>query len=304
MANEILYSGTGDLFVAAAIHANIIALTADRGSIMGLPQVLDVSGAFVPGSTVQKIGLAGLDGYDSFAAVAENTAVGNTDLTHSAVNITLARQSLQRSLSGLAGAVSSNNLTPDLLAASMVGEARKRGMAMLATAASGFTNTVGTSGADMTLDDLVDAINALELTVAAGPFLALLHPQQFSDLRTSLLGAGGAVAFNPATNEQIAIRGPGYKGMLYGVDVFTSDQVPTADAGANRAGALMGAGALAFAARFEPVPVRGASQEVRSQIVVSFDYDQDLDQHVITGKMYAGAALVEQAKGVLIKTDA
>lgn len=304
MSNEILYSGTGDLFLTAQLaQAEIIALTADRGSLLGIPQIMDMSDAFVAGSTAQKVPLAGLNGYDSFAAVAENTSVGNTDLTHSSITITVARQSLQRSYSGLANAVSAN-LTPETLAASMVGDARKRLNAMLAVAASGFTDTVGTSGADMTLDDLVDAINALELKVAAGPFLALLHPVQFSDLRTSLLGAGGAVQFNAATNEQIAIKGPGFKGSLYGVEFYTSDQVPTADAGANRAGALMGAGALAYAVRRDVLPVRGATQEVRGQVVISYDYDQDLDQHIITGKMYAGCALVEQARGVLIKTDA
>lgn len=304
MANEILYSGTGDLVVAAVIHAEILALVADRGSIVGLPQVLDVSSRFAPGSTVQKIGQAGLFGYDKFAAVAENTDVGNTDITHSSVSITLARQSIQRSLSGLLGSVNSVGLDTELLAQSMVGEGQKRVMEMLATSASGFTDTVGSSGVDMSLDDFVDALNALELKVAPGPFLALLHPVQYNDLRTSLLGAGGTTAFTPATAEMIAIKGPGYKGMLYGVDVYTSDQVPTADAGANRAGALMGAGALAMAIRSEPIVIPGATQQLFSPIVVAYEYSQGVDQHVVTGRMYAGTALVEQARGVLIKTDA
>jgi hypothetical protein len=102
----------------------------------------------------------------------------------------------------------------------------------------------------------------------------------------------------------IAIKGPGYKGMLYGVDIFTSDQVPTADAGANRAGALMGAGALAMAIRSEPIVIPGATQQLFSPIVVAYEYSQGVDQHVVTGRMYAGTALVEQARGVLIKTDA
>lgn len=98
-----------------------------------------------------------------------------------------------------------------------------------------FTNSVGTSGANLTEANFLSAIYTLELGGAKGPFVAVLHPYQVSNLRSAIAASTGAVWGGPS-----APAGDlGSLGTLYGVDVIQSTNCASVNANADRQGAMM-----------------------------------------------------------------
>ena len=116
MSNELLYSGLGDLQLAAILNQELTLKLADRAGLGVHPAIIDFGDIAGRGSTVLKIPIAGLDGYDEMAAVAEGSASSNTALTDGSVNLTIARQSIQRTMSDLAGIVNGGRVDPARLA--------------------------------------------------------------------------------------------------------------------------------------------------------------------------------------------
>ena len=307
MADEVLFSGlSGDLALAAVLHQEMGLLLADRASIANHPAIAyygDIAGA---GSTALEVGLAGLDGYDLMASVAENAATANTALTDASPAITVARQGLQYQISDLATMTSSIGLDADRLAASMVGSAVLRLTEMIANVADDFTSTVGATTVDMTVDNWFSAQFTLTQNSVPGPYLALLHPVQLTDFQSSLRSETGPLQFHTPSADVLAIKGPGYAGSFGGVDIFASSKVPTANAGADRAGAMMGAGAIGYADGSVSA-IRGASGLVLpagTKIVVEFERDAAYAYTKVVGSYYCGTSIIEDGRGVSLITDA
>lgn len=105
----------------------------------------------------------------------------------------------------------------------------------LLASASSFTNSVGTSGVDMTEDDFLSAIYTLELGNAKGPFVAVLHPYQVSNLRHAIAVSTGAVWGGPSTPAVDL----GSLGTLYGVDIVQSTNCASVNVDADRMGVMM-----------------------------------------------------------------
>jgi hypothetical protein len=306
MANEILFSGLGDLRLSAILHQDIQLALADRAGLWGHPAITyygDIAGR---GSTALEVPLAGLDGSDKMAAIAEGAAVTNSALTDASPSITIARQALQYEISDLANLTDTLGLNTDRLAASMVGSADMRFTEMVAAITDDFTTTAGASGVDMTVDNWFDAQFALTLAGVPGPYFCLLHPVQLTDLQGALRGSSGVIQFDPATPEMLAIKGQGYSGSYNGVDIFTSQQVPTSNAGADRAGGMWGQGAVGYADGAMSA-VRGAGDLVMpagTKIVVEFERSASGGLTKVVGNYYVGVGIVEDARGVSIITDA
>lgn len=103
------------------------------------------------------------------------------------------------------------------------------------------TDTVGTSGSDLTHTQFLTAMYELQNNDAKGQKIAVLHPIQVHDLRVALgvgqtsqsplLVQAGQKFINDTTLY-------GYCGNLHGVEVFETTLVPTANTGANRAGGM------------------------------------------------------------------
>ncbi len=85
MANEIYYSGLGDLTVAEVIRNELMLLLADRADLSAHPAIMQLGDVGAQGSTVVKIPLAGLDGYDVMTSVNENASSSNVALTDAMV---------------------------------------------------------------------------------------------------------------------------------------------------------------------------------------------------------------------------
>jgi hypothetical protein len=169
-----------------------------------------------------------------------------------------------------------------------------------------FSSSVGTSGVDLSVDDIFSAMFQLTLSSVPGPYVCVLHPRQMADFQSSLRAEYGATMWQPATAEMLQIRGPGLAGTWGGVEFFTSSKVPTANAGADRAGAMFGRGAVGYV-EGSPFPIVGAAGVVTpagSPVVVEFDRIVGGGTTSILASYYLGLGILEQGRGVSIITDA
>jgi hypothetical protein len=308
MANEITFANlSGDLRISAVLHQEMQLLLADRFSLMGHPAVMYMGDLAGRGSTALDVPLVGLDGYDRMAAVgAETAAVSNTALTDSSQTITIARQALRRAITDLASLTDSVGLNVQSLAEDMVGAARMRWQELLCNLMDDFSNTVGTSGVNLSVDDFLDAVFTLEQNSVPTPYLSILHPVQLTDLQNSLRGETGPLQFVSATQEMISAKGQGYAGTFAGVDIYASSLINTANAAADRSGGMFGRGAVAYAdgSMSEIIGAGGIQLPVGTKIAVEFERDSAYAYTYITGNYYVGMAELQDTMGVSIITDA
>ena len=312
MANEILYSGLGDLRVAEVLRTKFQLLFADRNALPNHPVLMngylgDIAGS---GSTVVKLAQLGFLGYDDLAGVAENTAAAETALTDASVTVTVQRYAKAYNASGLASLTDTIGMPSreDLFVQDTLVSCSNNLTNLVADVIDGFAATEGPgSGVDLDLASLIRA--AILLQVADAPvgmgLLAILHNQQWGDIHLELLSStAGAVQWAPATQEQINVMGQGMKGRFFGMDIFTSNRVNTINAGADRAGALMATGSVVWA---DATPV--ADGDVNKLILgrgcmYARDYDNSKDTKKHVMNHYAGASLGIDAGGVTLISDA
>ena len=296
-----------DLRLAAMIGREIRSLLTDMASLRntGAVEFLgDVSGT---GSDTMRVRLAGLDGYDSFAATAaENTDVSNTSLTDASVDVAVVRAALRYDLGDLARLTGyGSDIDPFRLAASMVGSFEQYFNAILADQFASVTNSVGSTGVDLTVANWFSAVGTLEANSVPGPFYAVLFPQQLADLQSSLRSESGPAEHISASQELINAKGPGFAGNFLGVDIYTSSDVDAVNAGADSSGCMWGAGAFGYATG-SPAPAMGGTDEMRpagSPIVVEITRDASSAITEIVGNAYCGVALLEDSRAVEIITD-
>jgi len=295
-----------DLRLAQMIEAEIRMILADMASIRNLPGAItylgDVAGS---GSDTMQVRLAGLAGTDEMASTAENADASTTALTDSSVTVAAARYALRRDISDLAVLSGiGNDIDPFKLAESMVASFDAAFMASVATAVASFSSSVGNSGVDFSIDDFFDAVATLEIASVPGPYYSILHPRQLADLQESLRSETGALSFSPASVEMLNVAGPGLAGEFLGVQIFQSSKITSS--GGNRKGCMYGQNALGYVVG-TPQPLVGAGGEVRpagSPVVVEFQRDASAALTEVVGHAYFGCAIVEDARGVLISTDA
>lgn len=175
-------------------------------------------------------------------------------------------------------------------------------MGLVASTIAGFATDKGTSGSDLTVDDWFDGIRFLQGGANTGPFYALLHPTQLSDLQGSIRSEAGAIQFIQATQDMVSVKGAGFAGTFAGVDVYTSARVTTG--GGDCHGGMWSAGCLTYA---EAAPVIGYGDTVSpggSPLVVEFERDSSMGTTMVIGNYYVGMAITEAARGCGIVTDA
>lgn len=121
---------------------------------------------------------------------------------------------------------------------------------LLTAASANLATSVGTTGVNLSIDDLYSAMYALILANVPNtpdqPIHLILHPQQIVDMMESLRGESGPSLYMQASTELLKLRGPGFKGLWNDVYVWQSDSVPTANAAADRAGMMIGYGSHSY----------------------------------------------------------
>jgi hypothetical protein len=308
MANEVYFSGlSGNARLAAILNQAVVVKLTDTASLVNHPSILQLRSMNGSGSTVVQVPVVSW-GANAMTAVAENASVSNTALTTTNVNVTIARQALRRQVSDLAQLTATGiplDVTIDSLATDMVAAFDKRATAMLGDLASGFSTSVGSTGVDLSVSTFYSAIFGLQLNSADGIFTAVLHPVQVNDLISSLRSEVGPGQYLATSQDQVQAKGPGFRGNLFGVDVFSSaNGINTANAGADRIGMMIAPGAIAIATA-TAAPIIGSETIIpQSPIVVEFERDASNGSTVIVGSAFCGVSIIDQLKGIGILSDA
>ena len=297
----------GDVRLTETLNRDVMVLLGDYVDLIGAGLVTNLGDAGGSGSTTHKVPQVDWD--NAMTAPIENNALGATALTTGNATVAVARQALRRDVTDLmAGTGGAGMLNWQGVAQGMAAAAILRRTDMVATLFGALSNTVGTSGVNMDVDDWYDAIAQLELSNMFGGYASVLYPQQYIDLRNAIRGEGGAHQYITATQEQLTAKGSNFKGSFAGVPIWTSDSVPTANAGADSAGAMFGdmcfgyremsVGSLAGIPGFDPRLV-----DPSSPIWVAFERDEDVGRTLVVGNYYFGVSELEDARGVGIVTD-
>lgn len=307
MADEVYFSGlSGNARLAAVLNQSIVTKLVDTASLVNHPAILQLRQLAGSGSTAVQVPVVSW-GANAMAAVAENASVANTALTTTVATITIARQALRRQISDLAQLTATGvplDVTVDNLASDMVLAYNRRVTTMIAALSSGFSGSVGTTNTTLTVANFYAAIFALQLTANDGQFVAIMHPKQINDLISSLRSETGPGQYLAATQDQVQAKGPGYRGSLFGVDLFGSTLVPTANAAVDRLGMMISPGAIGVATA-SAAPIIGATTRVlASPIVVEFERDASNGSSIIVGSAFCGVGELDDARGVGILSKA
>ncbi len=229
------------------------------------------------------------------AAVAEGTELLNTALTDTNITITAAEVGIQATVTDV--------LEVSDIPAAHGARLRQLGRAMadkldvdVCALFDGFSTTIGATGVDLSIANILDAIFTLENADAAslGQIVGVLHPRQAADIRTAVDATSGE-AYSGVAGARAAqlgpAPGPGFFGAWFGIPFWMSTNVPTVNLGADRAGGIFirdyALGLVnKWTARVESMrwpPIRGI---------------------VLTASAMYGVGEIEDAAGVEVVTDA
>lgn len=264
------------------------------------------------GSDTIRIRKYGLGGRDSFsAATSENSdESGNyTDIDAEYADVQVARQYLIRNISDLASmsGFGSGDLNPFVLAADMALSYETRFAAMQCDAADSFSTTVGSSSDVMSVDLFFEAISDLQVADsnrgADGPFAMVLHPKALNELQDSLRNeTSNAVSMMQATAEMLEIKGKGYVGKLFGVDIYRSSHVTTGSGALNNY--ILSPGALAYADGIPNQLPSAVDFMTMGKILVEMERTGMSAVTNIIGHAYLGFSILDDDRGVVVKTSA
>lgn len=232
------------------------------------------------------------------AAVSEGVETVNTALTTTSVTITAAEIGFQATITDvleLAAIPAAHGAQLEQIARALKDKMDVDVAALL----NGFSNSVGATGVDLSLDNILDAIFTLENLDAAGlgSLVFLGHPRQTGDLRGALKSQQSvaniqhSIRFDSDETGKMGKAENGYFGNWFGVDFFSTTNAPTLNLGADRSGAVfvknyaLGRVSL-YDVRVEPMrwaPIRG---------------------WVLVGSADYGVGEIENNAGVAVVTDA
>ena len=306
MALALPYSNSGavtdGLRLAAILHNEVSLLLADRASLRNHEAIVDYGDISGRGSATLEIPLLGLDGYDEMSSVAEAADPSGTTLTDASPSITIARYVIERQITDLLRLTNSGggpNL--ELLVGDVAGAFDMAVTTAICALFGSFSNSVGTSTVDLSVDDFMAAVFQLEQSNVNSRPIAVLAPVQVSDLQSSLRQEGGPLQYIAATQEMISAKGQGFVGSFAGVDIFKSSKVATST---GRQGALFVRGAIGFASGVAPMDA-GLDGFIQNNGPVSIEFERtDGAYTTVYGQAYFGVAELQDSMGVLIETDA
>jgi len=157
------------------------------------------------------------------------------------------------------------------------------------------SSAIGTSGTNLTVANFLEAMYTLDAANAPGRKVCVLHPRQVSDLFAAVIAAGGAVYHNLAElirEGRLPSGTPdaGFVGDLFGVPIYSTTEVDTANSAADYAGAMFVKEAMAF------VQLR--------PITVEYDSDKSARSTEIIVHTAYGVGEVVELYGVPLVTDA
>lgn len=206
---------TGFAYEILGNRSSIRALLSDIGPYAGR------------GSTTAKVPFIGW-GLDAMVQTDECVDAASTDLQKAHVTIQAERYALTRTVSDRlrhADALSLYNEAANWVRDAVIGfEQAVAGVTMALF--SSFTKDNGNTTLPMTIAAFNAGINELELSEANGQAYAMLHPDQFAELKTDIESAGGLLSNDLAALGLLDFgEGSGFRGIYNGVAIFTDSRV-------------------------------------------------------------------------------
>lgn len=299
MANEQLPASIGDITAGEVLAAEfLLTLAARDGNVLTHPAFFRATGK--PGSNVVRVPHLGY-GADILAAMTPGSATANTALTDDKTDVTVATRQLVYTNDDLARFMADGKLDPVMFAQFAAVAMAQTVIDVCANLTDGFSATAGSSGVNAAWSDVLAAKALLAVANAQGPMLGMIHPVQWGDLETDALSLGVLPAQTAGGVVNAGLES--YKGRWFGVDFYTTSRVPTADAGANRAGGIWTPGGLVWAdAELESDGDPNILNLGRGQLERVRQGTASMTSYVL--RMVLGAAIGIDAAGVSLKTDA
>jgi len=158
-------------------------------------------------------------------------------------------------------------------------------MTLFASLDAGFTDT----GDNLTEADILYAVDLCAKANMPRPWGLFLHPQQWSDL-VNEAGSPFKEVSSSGTKAQ-EVYNAYFMGSLYGMEIYVNTNVPTANAGADRGGAILSPVALGA--------VWGLMPDTRTS-----DEDQSLRADEILTVAHYGVGEIDGTMGMYVVSDA
>lgn len=257
---------------------------------------------------VRKYGLGGRDSFSDAGSENSDEAANYTDIDAEWADISVARQYLIRNISDLASMAGygSQDLNPFVLASDMAASYETRFAELTSDAADSFTTIKGSASVDFTVDLFFEAISALHVADsnrgADGPYALVMHPVALNQLQDSLRNeTGNAISMMAATADMLAVKGKGYVGSLFGVDIYRSSHVNSAASAYFNY--MLSPGAIGYA---DGVPTQLPSAVdfmTMGKVLVEMERQGTAASTQIIGHAYLGFSIIDQAKGLLVKSS-
>jgi hypothetical protein len=246
----------------------------------------------------------------AFAAATTEIAGGaaNSDIDSGNFAHTVSRRILKFTVSDLwRMCAPTGSLDLDLLAGIFVESTGLTVTDMACALFGSLSNNVGSTTGDMSLDFMYDGQFQLNLSRVPEGLTTILRPKAFNELQASIAAATGAVQWQPATNEMIAAKGPGFKGRLNGHDIWDSDSVNQDGGASYYENAMFGRGCFEYA-EAPPAAVSDAHPpnvwRIDAGVVrIVHDYDAANAITAAIADYYPSVVEAEDARGVEIRTQ-
>ena len=306
----ILFSGlSGDLRQASMITLDLNLQLRDANSLRNSGYMTYIGSINNSGTDTLRARLIGLGGRDRFkAAGTESSLETETALSDGHADCGVSRYTMIRTYSDLARMTaygsSPYEIDPFNLAQDMSASYESTFMDVTADAAEAFTNVTATTGTAMSVSTFFKGIYKLEQADSnrgvPGALYAALHPSALVELQGSLrTEQNNIVSQMVATEAMISAKGSFYCGQLFGVDVYKSSWID--NDGVDYASWMADKGALCFG---DGVPQLAGAVEVMNydKCVVELSREPAKALTSVTGHAYLGIAILNDARGVLLKS--
>jgi hypothetical protein len=309
-----LYAG-GDLVVSEILSQEVGLKLAERGTFWNHPAITYAGSATYQGSSTIKMDFID-QGAQKMSAVASNVAVTPDAFTFTRASITLAQQRMGRSVGDLLRVLSPSGVIRDVdaFAADAAGSYGVSLSQLLITAGAGFSTDISDTAANLTWAKIREAkatLIAANANFTDGNVICVLHPVQYSDLEAdaAAAGIGDAVSRSPEAQAIQQANGflSGYRGSLFGIDFFTSTDVPTANAGADRRGFMACPSGLLWADALIPASGDTANREILvegGRMAIEFERDASKALQNVYYQAILGCSIGQDSAGVTITSDA
>lgn len=297
--------------LAQMISLEINRLLTDTANLRNSPFITYAGSINGMGSDTIRLRKYGLGGRDSFSAAGgENTdeAANFQDIDASSTDIAVARQYLIRNISDLASMAGygSQDLNPFILASDMAASYETRFAELTGDTADSFLTIKGSAAVDFTVDLFFESISALHIADsnrgADGPYALVMHPVSLNQLQDSLRNeTGNAISMMAATQDMLAVKGKGFIGSLFGVDIYRSSHVTSGGGAFNNF--MVSPGALGYADGVPTSLPSAVDFMTMGKVLVEMQRDGTAASTQIIGHMYLGMAITDQNRGVQVKSS-